>query len=117
MIRKFELVRDVQGYPMAIAVHGRFVIHLERGSTRNVENAAKVVELLNTAVALFHKDCGTKALRTELKDCQTCPLNECEAMLKHVEATLDAVTARDSAKIAYLEKKLEETENKMTRQG
>lgn len=51
MIRQFEIVKDEQGYAMAIAVDGWFLIHLQRGTVRNEENAAKLLAVLNAAVA------------------------------------------------------------------
>ena len=50
-VRQFELVRDEHGYAMAIAVDGWFLIHLKRGTVRNEENAEKLLEVMNAAVA------------------------------------------------------------------
>lgn len=51
LVRQFEIVKDEQGYAMAIAVDGWFLIHLQRGTVRNEENAAKLLAVLNAAVA------------------------------------------------------------------
>lgn len=51
LVRQFEIVKDENGYAMAIAVDGWFLIHLQRGTVRNEENAAKLLSVLNAAVA------------------------------------------------------------------
>ncbi len=51
LVRQFEIIRDEQGYAMAIAVGGWFLIHLHRGTVRNEENALKMLAVLNAAVA------------------------------------------------------------------
>jgi len=48
---KFELVKDNQGFAMAIAVDGFFLLHLQRGTVRNEENADKLLAVLNAAVS------------------------------------------------------------------
>lgn len=50
-VRQLKIVKDKQGYAMAIAVDGWFLIHLQRGTVRNEENAAKLLAVLNAAVA------------------------------------------------------------------
>jgi len=51
LVRQFEIVKDENGYAMAIAVDGWFLVHLQRGTVRNEENAAKLLSVLNAAVA------------------------------------------------------------------
>ena len=51
MIRPFQLVRDDHGYAKAIAVGEWYLIHLHVGTVRNEENAAKLLAVLNAAVA------------------------------------------------------------------
>ena len=67
MVRQFELVRDEHGHAMAVAVGGYFMIHLERGTVRNEENAGKLIDALNAAVACVHKECGVVGLRNALE--------------------------------------------------
>lgn len=51
MVRQFEIVKDDYGYAMAIALDGVYLIHLDRGTVRNEENATKLIAVLNAAVA------------------------------------------------------------------
>lgn len=51
MVRQFRIERDEQGYAMALAVDDWFLIHLQRGTVRNEENADKLLAVLNAAVA------------------------------------------------------------------
>jgi hypothetical protein len=53
-VSKFDIVKDDYGYAMAIAVDGFFLIHLQRGTSRNEENAAKLLAVLNGAVAMVN---------------------------------------------------------------
>ena len=48
----FELVRDDEERAVAIAVEGRWIVHLVSGTDRNEANAAKLVAVLNAAVAV-----------------------------------------------------------------
>lgn len=54
VIRPFELVKDDHGYAAAVAVDGRFLIHLQCGTERNGENAEKLLTVLNAAVAVVN---------------------------------------------------------------
>lgn len=47
---KFELIKDDNGFAMAIAVNGYYMLHLERGTVRNEENAESIVAILNSEV-------------------------------------------------------------------
>ena len=49
---RFELVRDDEERAVAIAVEGRWIVHLVSGTDRNEANAAKLVAVLNAAVAV-----------------------------------------------------------------
>ena len=53
-VPKFDLVRDDQGYAQAIAVDGYWLVHLQRGTVRNEENAAKLLAVLNAAVSVVN---------------------------------------------------------------
>lgn len=64
---KFDLVRDANGFAQAIAVGEWFVAHLERGTVRNEQNAARIVAILNAAVAVVHNEAGVPALRMALE--------------------------------------------------
>jgi hypothetical protein len=59
--RKFELVRDGQGFAQAIAVDGWFILHIERGTVRNEANADKLVAVLNAAVAVVSSNGSAEA--------------------------------------------------------
>ena len=49
---RFELVRDDHEFAVAIAVEGRWIVHLVSGTDRNEANAEKLVAVLNAAVAV-----------------------------------------------------------------
>lgn len=51
LVRQFRIERDEHGYAMALAVDDWFLIHLQRGTVLNKENAEKLLRVLNAAVA------------------------------------------------------------------
>jgi len=67
-IRKFELRRDDHGFCNAVSVDEWYVVHLDRGTVRNEENADKLVDVLNAAVAVVHKEVGVARLRKALEN-------------------------------------------------